>query len=432
MKKIGQKYGEDKMKKIYMVVPLLLVILITACNPSLETTEAAQQEVQQEAQTVDEESTETSGEEANKDPIVIGSAGSLSGWFEPWDGTNTKMLELAIEDINEDGGLLGREVNLVTADQKSENKLSGQVGMEVINQGADIVMVACDFDMGSAAAIAANDKGLVALSSCAAGTKFNSIGPLSFSLGTGTPVQGTAIAEWAYNVKGWDKAYLLLDDFGDYNRKVAYYFETRFKELAGDDAIIGNDVFINSDPSVASQVTKLKAVADDADFIMLSSFPPGGASALRQIRAAGIDLPVISAEAFDGDYWLETVPDLNDFYFVTYASIFGDDPDQKVNEILDRYEAKYGERPQKSNCLTGYSVGEAIAKAVTESGSLEGSLVAAELEKFDQEPLMAGPTTFTKEMHMDLYRSMRLIEITNGKPSFVEIITPEKVPAIVE
>ena len=91
---------------------------------------------------------------------------------------------------------------------------------------------------------------------------------------------------------------------------------------------------------------------------------PGEASAIKQLRAAGIDQPILADEDIDGDYWKGGVPDLNDVYYATYASIYGDDPDPKVNELVDRYKQKTGKLPDTSAFLTGYAMIQAIQKAV--------------------------------------------------------------------
>ena len=76
---------------------------------------------------------------------------------------------------------------------------------------------------------------------------------------------------------------------------------TRWKELSGGD-VAGQDLFLNSDASIATQVSRLRAA--NPDVIVISSFPPGGASAIKQIRAAGIDTPIVTDEAFDGSSWI--------------------------------------------------------------------------------------------------------------------------------
>ena len=70
---------------------------------------------------------------------------------------------------------------------------------------------------------------------------------------------------------------------------------------------------------------------------MLASFPPGGVSATRQLRAAGINQPLLGSESWDGDFWLEGVPNLSDFYLVTYGSVFGNDPRPDVAEFMKKF-----------------------------------------------------------------------------------------------
>ena len=63
-------------------------------------------------------------------------------------------------------------------------------------------------------------------------------------------------------------------------------FKRRWAELAGADGLLGEDTFGGEDPQIASQITRIKALPKQPDFIVLCSFPPGGVSAMRQLRAA--------------------------------------------------------------------------------------------------------------------------------------------------
>lgn len=415
------------MKRILLAL-LVILALIPACAPAAQPAVAPTAPAQPAA-----EPTKPAERPAQStDPVVIGAAVALTGFVTAWDVPATNFLELAIEDINAAGGINGRQFKLVRADMKSDPALGANAALEVIDKGAQVVMVTCDFDMGSPAAFAAVEKGLLVFSSCAASTKFGveGIGPLAFTMSTAAPAQGAIMAEWAYKERGYKTAYILLDDTADYMKQVAAAFEARFAELAGKDAIVGKDIFKNPDTSIASQITRFKSLATEPDCILFASHPPGGASALRQIRAAGIETPILSTESMDGNYWIDAVPTLSDFYYAAYASLWGDDPYPKFNELMDRYEERFGERPTIGNGITGYSVGEAIARAAEKSGSFDGKALQAVLEAFDKEPLIVGPTTFTPELHINLNRPMRIIQVQNGKYSFVTEYGAEKVPEL--
>ena len=132
----------------------------------------------------------------------------------------------------------------------------------------------------------------------------------------------------------------------------------------------------------------------------------------------------------DGDYWTEGIPNLNDHYTGTYASVFGDDLRQEVNDFFDSYAEKKGERACCSFALPGYSVIEAIARGIERAGTTDSDAVLAELNKFDNEPLLVGPTTFTEDLHINLQRPQAIIGIKDGKGYLVDVIQLAEPPPL--
>ncbi len=367
-----------------------------------------------------------------KDEIIFGIASGQTGWIVPWDLPNARTLEFFAEDVNKAGGIMGRKVKVVRSDMKSDPKLGPTAALEVIQKGAIFVMCTCDYDFGSPAAFVAEERKMISFSPCAASTKFGAqgIGPYAFSMSHGTPTEGAAIAELGFK-KGWRNAYVLLDNSIDYDRKIAYYFTKRWKDMGG--KIVGKDTFMQGDPTIASQITRMKALNPKPDVVLLSTYGQGFGSSLRQMRAAGINWPVLGNEAADGLFWIDAVPNLSNFYYITYGSLFGDDPRQKWNDLVKRYEAKYGEKPGLSNAMTGYSVGQALAKAIEMSGGkTDGDSLRKALESFKDEPFLVGPTTFTKKVHMSLGRPLAVIEVQNGKHKFQRMVKAEKIPPVPE
>lgn len=365
-------------------------------------------------------------------PIVIGASVGMTGILAPWDQPANVMAQFAVDDFNAKGGILGRQIQLVTADTKSDRSLGATTALEVINKGAKMVMVACDFDYGSPSALVAQSKGLVSFSTCAADPKFGvqGIGPLAFTMSTGTPAQGALMAEWAYNKQGYKSAFLFLDTTVEYDKSLCGYFQKRFTELGGPSSIT-QDTFKNDDPSVATQITRFKALSPKPAAILMCSYGTGGASAIKQLRAAGIDAPILGSESMDGDYWINAVPNLSNWFHAAYGSIWGDDPNPKINELVKRYIDKEGKKPDIGDALTGYSVIEAYLTAVKRANSTDGQAVKAELEKYNLEPFTVGATTFSPSLHMSLVgRPMAIIGCQNGKFKFIEYYAAQKVPAV--
>lgn len=364
-----------------------------------------------------------------KDPIIIGAAIAQSGFIAAYDADPARAAEMAVKEINDAGGVLGRPLKIIYSDTKSDIPQGAVSAMEVLDQGADIVIVTGDFDFGGTAARTANAQSKVAIAPFAADPKFGveGIGPYAFSYSTASDTVGTVLAEFAAS-KGWKTAYALTQTNIQYDLSVSAAFQARFKELLGDAALVGTDTFSMDDASIATHITRIKALNPQPEVLLLSTFTPAGPGALRQLRAAGLTMPIVSGEDMDGDYWLESVPNLSDFYFASMGSIFGDDPRPEVNKFIADFKALHGAHPSTAHTLTGYSVIQAIKVAAERAGSVDSDAIKAEFEKFKEEPLLVGPTTFDEKTHINFHRPMVIMQVKDGKHSAVELRKPEKIP----
>jgi len=363
------------------------------------------------------------------DKPVFGLVMSFSGWFQPIDADTIAGAKLAIYEINAAGGVLGQPIQVVQFDNKSEPPLGADGAVDVIGKGAKAILFPSDFDFGAPGAYVAQQNNVIAFSG-ASDPKFGvkGVGPLAYSISNASQAQGALLAEWAFKDKGWKTAYVLLDNTIAYTKSLCSSMGTRWKEVAGADALLGSDTFLNGDASIAAQITRITSLAKKPDVIFLCTYAPGGPSAIRQMRAAGIDAAILTGESLDGDYWIGTVPDLSNFYVVNYGSKYGDDPEAGVNDFFKRFAAKYGKPADVSYGLRGYSAVQAWAKAANKAGSLDGDKVAAVLDTFDKEPLVIGPTTYTKDLHIQTTRPMSIIGVTGGKFAAVGRFTVEKYP----
>lgn len=355
------------------------------------------------------------------DDIVIGFAVAQSGPVEPYDLGGTRMAQLFIEHINARGGILGRKLKAVFSDTKSDRAQGAKAGLDVVRQDAAVVFVSCDYDFGAPAALQAQKAGVISVSLCAGDPKMGvlGVGPLSFTASMAAQVEGAALADWGYTRQGYRNAYVLLDTTIEYDKSVCAGFEWLFPQKGG--KIVGSDTFKNDDPSIATQISRLRATMSSGkvDAIMLCTYTPGGASATRQIRAAGIDLPLLNGVAMDGTYWLPSVPNLDNFYVAVQASIFGD-PRPEVKALFDAYTARFGETPLNTHAFPSYAWLQLWAKAVTTAGTTDAKAVVAEMEKFRNEPTVLGPRTFTAALHIQNTIPIIINKISGGKGTVEE------------
>lgn len=366
---------------------------------------------------------------AQDDPIVIGVAKASTGFLSPYDMAGFVGIKLAIEDINAAGGLLGRKLTYEFRDTKTDKGQGVIAAQELVDTGVDVLSVSYDFDFGGPSASVAQDGGLIAIGS-AGSPRFGlqGVGPNLFNVGTMTPVECGALAEWSRLSKGWSSAYFLVDTYLDYTKTCAQYFATRWTDLKG--TVAGRDTFLLTDASVAAQVSRIRSLDPAPDVLMVPSCNPGLGVALRQIRAAGIDTPIVTGVCGDADYWLKSVPGLENFYNVAYVSTYLDDPNEDVNALIRRQIEVDPGVTQRAFTVIGYSEIQAYAEAVRRAGTTDADAVRAAFESFEAVPLLVGPTTFTKEWHGDLSRPVAIVEVKDGKHRFVERWTIKETPPV--
>jgi branched-chain amino acid transport system substrate-binding protein len=230
-------------------------------------------------------------------PILIGISAAKTGALAPYDLQPGQAFQMRIDEINKAGGVLGKQIAVEWIDTKSDKGLAATNAQELMGKGAVAIIDTCDFDYSAPATFAAKDKKVVAMSLCASSPKAATpaiVGDYAGSMGEGSDTEGVTMAEWARKAHpSWKRAYVLKDTSLEYSKATADYFVARWKELGG--TITGEDTFV-SGPSldISSQVTRLRGKLKQTDVIFDGSWLPGGATAVRQIRDAGIKHPIMS------------------------------------------------------------------------------------------------------------------------------------------
>jgi branched-chain amino acid transport system substrate-binding protein len=355
-------------------------------------------------------------------PIIIGMPLALTGVISFYDQAHLASARAAVDVINRQGGVLGRPLRIVTGDTKSDLSLIAGVAREVVGKGAQFMIPTLDYDFGSPSARVgeANRPPIISIS-LAGDPRFGrqGVGPHTFNLSAGVGTEAAAAATFAKS-RGWKRAYILGDPSISYSKSFTDAFKYAWSKIGGGASTAGQDTFMNSDPSIATQISRLRRAR--ADFIFLGSYAPGGASATKQIRAAGINLPIVAGSGFDGTFWLSAVPNVKNFYVAAGGvTTPGADPNKARAAAFREYVRKYKKPPALgAQALSGYSAVEAFARAITRAKSTDTSKVLAQLNKFRDEPLAIGLTTWTTNCHLaKKNRTLPIVTFVNGKEKFV-------------
>jgi branched-chain amino acid transport system substrate-binding protein len=370
---------------------------------------------------------------AARDPIIIGWAYDSKGAMSPFDTSAVASAKLHLKTINGRGGALGRRIVLNTCDtQGNKPAVAKSCAAKLLGAGADIIFTTCDVQLAAPVVQEAINRGILAVATCI-GTdqmgpkRFGAKGRLAFTFGNVAQDEGSAMAEYAWK-RGWRNAALATDTVIDYFKNVVQAFEARFKQLGG--TIVASESYQSSpagNPNPASAqnvVNRLKDV--DADVIVTATAPPWGAMVpiLNGLRTLGNNTPMINSWAGDGNYWLPKDPQVTNYYFVTYASVFGDDPSKVANGWAKAV------KPSVGSYITGPAALDGVVTAIKRAKSTQGVALAAQLEKFKKVPTASGLVSFSPQLHAVFGRAYRVIQIQNNQPKVVGSITAKVVPKI--
>jgi branched-chain amino acid transport system substrate-binding protein len=370
---------------------------------------------------------------AVKSPIVIGWAYDTTGSMAPFDVSAVASAKLRIKAINARGGALGRKIVLKTCDtQGNKAAVAKSCAAKLLGQGADVIFTTCDVQLAAPVVQEAINRGVLAVAACI-GTdqmgpkRFGPKGRLAFTFGNLAQDEGSAMAEYAWS-RGWRNAALATDTVIDYFKNVVQAFDARWKQLGG--KIVAKESYVssptgNADPASSQNVVnRLKDV--DADVIVTATAPPWGALVpiMNGLRTLGVNTPFINSWAGDGNYWLPKDPQVTNYYFVTYASVFGDDPNPAANAIAKIV------KPGVGSYITGPAAVDGVVTAIKRAKSTQGIALAAQMEKFKKVPTLSGLVTFSPALHAVTGRAYRVIRIQGNQAKYVGEVTAKVVPKI--
>jgi branched-chain amino acid transport system substrate-binding protein len=364
-------------------------------------------------------------------PIVIGWAYDGNGAMAPFDGPALAAAKLRVNQVNARGGVDGRKLQIATCDtQGNKPAIAKSCALKLIGQGANIIFTTCDVDLAAPVVQEAINRGILAVAPCI-GTdqmgpkRFGAKGALAFSFGNVAQDEGSAMAQYAWG-RGWRTASLATDSVIVYFKNVVQAFKARWLQLGGkiadeetyqDPTFGGNNV-----QNVVSRLSNVKS-----DVIVTSTAGAYGALAplVTGLRTLGINTPILNSWAGDGTYWLPKSPKVTNYYFVTFASSFGNDPNPAINKLAKQVHAATG------GFVTGPAAIDGVVTAIRRAGgSTNGAALAAQMVKFKKVPTLSGLVSFSPQLHTVFGRQYRVMEIQNNVPKLVGLVVAKVVPKI--
>lgn len=351
-------------------------------------------------------------------PLIVATYLGEQGVMAPLDGPALAGISAKIDELNEQGGVLGREIVLQRFDTTSRLSVMARYADRITNTQPDLIVVSCDVEFSRPMLQAAADEGMVTISPCAndAGYLTGAWGSRNFTLGAPAELQGALAADAAIGNYGL-KAMVLKDTTSPEANSFCDGFEANF--IAAGGVIVAKYEFTydSFDPTQ----DRLAEEGPVSDMIVLCSHIPGeidaAPSIINVVRTLGFQAPILSGQGLDNATWFATVPLLNDLTFVSWSSIHGNDPDSDVNSIVRRANEDETTPPAGSTTILGAEAVDAWVRAVERMGSANQGQVAAALGGFNSESFATGEISFLTDARMDADRRFRVLRVQGGNIS---------------
>ena len=310
--------------------------------------------------------------------IKIGGVAPLSGGVAVYGVECKNGIDLAVEEINADGGINGQKIQFICEDDEGDPAKSVSAYKKLVSKDKTRLIIG-SLTSGCTLAITnqAQANKVVQIAPAATAPAITDAGNFIFRACFIDPFQGRVGGKFAYENLGSKKAAVLYDIGNDYSVGLMENFVSEFEKQGG--KIVAKESYGTGEKDFNAIITKVKAA--NPDVVYLPDYYATVALIAKQLRAQGIDTPIVGADGWDG--LTENAGDevLNGYYSNHYAE---DSDSPAVQKFVKNFEKKYNKKPNAFAAL-GYDSMYMLKDAIVAAGSTDSVKVREALEKTDND-----------------------------------------------
>jgi branched-chain amino acid transport system substrate-binding protein len=362
---------------------------------------------------------------ASGEPIVIGFPADLTTDWAYYDAPMEEGAQFAVDQINESGGVLGRPLELQTVDMRNDLAEATKVTQQLIDDGSVYLIGTVGDGILAEGQVACAAGVPISTGLGTAPTLVGDMGECAYQLVMSDNIQAAVLAEYAIG-EGYQTAYVLGSNEIPYTRDLPVFFADAFEHGGG--TVVGTDQYKIGAGDYSAVVTKIANVDPAPDAIFTPMFIPDSVVFLRQLRQAGVEIPVLSTDGNADAALLDAgAKAIDGLTFSNSVCTAEGDPD--VQAFYDEYEAANGDPPSSYVAVIGYDEVNFVAEAIEAAGSTEPDAIKEQLAAIDSSGI-SGPVVMDPETRR-ANKPAALIQMDGtaftclGQPAF-----PEYVPAV--
>ena len=366
----------------------------------------------------------TPAKPADSKDIKIGVVYELTGNTASFGTAANNGTKLAFKEINAAGGVLGKQITIVSADNKGEPSESANAMTKVISQDKVVAVVGFTTSSNGIAGSAVNEANKIPFMAAATTNPKVTVNeatgkakPYTFRVCFIDPFQGTVGANFVLKDLKLKKAVVMIDNSSDYSKGLAKFFKEAFTKGGG--TIAGEEAYLQKDKDFKAILTKIKGMSPEV--IYLPGYYEEVGMIAKQAREMGITVPIVGGDGWDSPKLVEigTAAGMNNTFFTNHYS--PEDTSSASKKFVDAYKKEYGVMPDAMAVL-GYDAAYVMADAIKRAGAADSAKIRDALEATKDFPAVTGATTLNASH--DAVKSAVIIEMKDGKMVYKTTVKP--------
>jgi len=349
--------------------------------------------------------------------IRVGEFASLTGKEATFGQMSHHGTELAMEEVNRGGGVLGKPIKLLYEDDQSKSGEPATVVKKLISRDGVVAVlgeVASSRSMEAAPICQQNKAPMISPSST--NVKLTEMGDYIFRVCFTDEFQGKLLASFAKRTLKANNIAILTDTKSDYSVGLTRDFKTPF--LANGGKVVAEQVYNGGDKDFKGQLTAVKAANPDG--ILITGYYTDVGLIAKQARQLGITLPLFGGDGWESSKLIEIGgPDVEGTYFSTHFS--PEETSPAVQDFVKKFEAKYHELPDAMAAL-GYDSAMVLVDAMKRAGTTEGPKLRDAVAATKEFPGVTGKITLDDKRNAT--KPAVILTVKDGKFKYVETVTP--------
>ena len=357
----------------------------------------------------------------DRSTIKIGYFGDLSGPTFNFGQSALNGLLMAVNEVNQAGGINGRRIDVVIEDDRGSPEEAARLTSKLIDEDKVIAIVAGGTSGNSlAAAPKAQSSHVPLISPSSTDPAVTQVGDYIFRACFVDSFQGEVMASFAANTLKAQKAAILFDFNSPYGRGLSDYFKLSFTKLGG--RIVSEQSYAQGDADFKGQLSTIRSA--EPDVIYIPGYYGDVAIIAKQARMIGLTQWLLGGDGWDApELWQLGGDALNGAYISTHYSV--DDPSPAIQAFVQSYKQRYGNLPPDAHAALAYDAARLLADAITRAGTTDGAKLR---EALAQTKDFAGITgVISMDADRNALKPGVVLKLQDLRFIYQETIKPEEV-----